>query len=219
MTIRAVIFDYGGVFTTSPLINFAAYETERGLPRMFIGETIKANMENGAFSRFERGEIDVDAFDAGFAAETRSRGHEVPGRDVMAIMNMVPRADMIAAHRRLVAAGLKTGCITNNMPGTATLNMEQDAAAQAEVAALFDRFDHVIESVSAGIRKPEPRIYQMMCEALETPPEACVFIDDLGVNLKPARAMGMATVKAPLGEMTPAIEELARLTGVNLSGA
>jgi len=214
---RAVIFDFGGVFTTSPVENFAAYEKQRGLPDRFIGGVIKANLHHGAFARFERSEIPFAEFDALFAAETRAAGHEISGRDFVALLDVALKPEMVTALRRVKAAGLKTGCITNNFEGVDPVRSERKAHGEAPIREVFAMFDHVIESSKAGVRKPEPRIYEMMLEALGLPASACVFLDDLGVNLKPAQAMGMRTIKVPFGDVRPAIEELSAALGVALA--
>lgn len=215
MKLRAVIFDMGGVFTDSPVSAFARYEKANGLPERFIGSVVKARLNDGAFSRFERSEIGVDEFDAAFASESRALGHEVTGRTLLSMMKLDFRPDVIEAHDRIRAAGFLTGCITNNMPGGAA-EWARDAAGRATAAELMTKFDHVIESAKAGIRKPEPRIYEMMCEALSVAPGECVFVDDLGVNLKPAAAMGMRVVRVPFDDYRPALTELSALTGVAL---
>jgi len=73
--------------------------------------------------------------------------------------------------------------------------MSANADKAARAKDVLDLFDHVIESSKLGIRKPDPRIYEIMCETLSVDPARCVYLDDLGINLKPARAMGMATIK------------------------
>jgi len=208
MTIKAVIFDFGGVFTTSPVENFAAYEKAHGLPDKFIGGVIKARIHDGAFAQFERAEISRAEFDAAFAAETRAAGCEVRGDTLLSLLALEVYPEMIDALRRVKSCGFKTGCITNNMPSHDSETMVSDPKAMAIVAETFALFDHVIESSKVGVRKPEPRIYEMMCAALGVSPEQWIFIDDLGVNLKPARAMGMTTIKAPYGDVKPAIEAL-----------
>ncbi len=208
MTIKAVIFDFGGVFTTSPVENFAAYEKENGLPDRFIGGVIKARLHYGAFAQFERAEISREEFDRAFAEETRAAGHEVAGSTLLSMLTLDLYPEMIAALRRVKERGFKTGCITNNMPTHDSAAMVADPNAMDTVAEVFALFDHVIESSKAGVRKPEPKIYEMMCNALGVRPDECVFIDDLGVNLKPARAMGMTTIKAPYGDVIPAIDAL-----------
>ncbi|MGB0507018.1 MAG: HAD-IA family hydrolase [Pikeienuella sp.] len=216
MTVKAVIFDFGGVFTISPVVHFAEYEREHNLPENFIGKVIKARMEDGAFARYERGECALDTFDVDFAAETKEAGHEMSGRTLMSLLQMTIRPEMVEAYLTLVEAGVRTGCITNNMPDSGASDWVRGEDTGPVIAQVFGHFEHVIESAQVGVRKPEPEIYQMMCDALGLAPEDCAFIDDLGVNLKPARDMGMKTIKAPLGDMRPAIEELSRLTGVAL---
>ncbi len=214
--LKAVIFDFGGVFTTSPVSHFAAYEEAHGLPKRFLSGVIKADLNGGAFAQFERAELDLDQFDAAFAAETRSAGHEVSGRTLVGLLKLDFRPDMIAALEAIKAAGFQTGCITNNMPGGGAAEWARDRAGADEAVRVLGLFDHVIESAKAGIRKPEPRIYEMMCEALGRRPDECVFVDDLGVNLKPAKAMGMGVVKVDFDDHRPAIAELAALTGLDL---
>jgi putative hydrolase of the HAD superfamily len=214
--IKAVIFDFGGVFTTSPVENFEVYEKRHGLPERFIGGVIKSNLHQGAFARFERAEISFEEFDAQFAAETRAAGHEIGGHDFVALLDVALKPEMAEALRRVKAAGLKTGCITNNFEGLDPVRSERKARGDGAIAEVFAMFDLVIESSRAGVRKPEPRIYEMMLEALSLPANACIFLDDLGVNLKPAQAMGMRTIKVPFGDVRPAIAELERVLSVAL---
>lgn len=212
----AAIFDFGGVFTTSPVENFAVYEREHGLPERFIGGVIKENHHANAWARYERAEIDLEAFDGLFAAETKAAGHEISGRTLVGLLSLTFRPEMIEALARVKRAGLKTGCITNNLPKIDSKAMLAASEKREQVEAIHANFDHIIESSKAGVRKPEPRIYEMMCEALAVAPAECVFLDDLGINLKPARALGMATIKVPFGDVGPAIDELSALLGVPL---
>lgn len=211
---KAVIFDFGGVFTTSPVENFASYEKRHGLPDRFIGGVIRARLHDGAFARFERGEIAMEEFDGLFAEETRAAGHEIRGRDFARFLEVDLKPEMIAALSAVKRAGLKTGCITNNFPSIESDGSPRMAERSARLQEIFRDFDHVIESSKVGVRKPEPRIYEMMLEALALPASQCVFLDDLGVNLKPAQAMGMTTIRVPFGDVTPAIAELAGLIGI-----
>lgn len=203
---EAVIFDFGGVFTTSPVENFAEFERRHGLPDQFIGGVIKANSDDGAFARFERAEIGFDEFDRLFAEETRKAGFEITGREFALLLDVAVKPEMVAAHAAIKRAGLRTGCITNTFAAE-----EKIGPRGAEFAAIRAEFDHVIESSKSGVRKPERRIYEMMLEALGLPAAACIFLDDLGVNLKPARAMGMTTIRVPFGDVSPAIDELSAL--------
>lgn len=208
--IEAVIWDFGGVFTTSPFEAFARYERENDLPADLIRRINSQNHLTNAWARFERAELDLDSFDKAFADEALALGHYVPGKDIIGLLSGDFRPEMIEALRRIKAT-FKTGCITNNVPANMTGSNEGRTLYAKEVMALFD---HVIESAKTGIRKPDPRIYEMMCEALSVKPEACIYLDDLGVNLKPARAMGMATIKVESGPQ--AIAALEQLTSMNL---
>ncbi|MDA9506398.1 HAD family hydrolase [Bradyrhizobium sp. CCBAU 11386] len=210
MAIEAVIFDFGGVLTSSPFEAFARFETERGLPIDIIRRTNAANHLENAWARFERAEVDIDTFDTLFAEESRALGAEVRGRDVLPLLQGDLRPEMVEALKR-IKAGLKTGCITNNLPANAIGSMTGRSLYIAEVMVLFD---HVIESAKIGLRKPDPRIYKMMVETLEVDPRNCVYLDDLGVNLKPAREMGMTTIKVASGAQ--AIAELEAATGLKL---
>jgi putative hydrolase of the HAD superfamily len=204
--IEAVIWDFGGVFTSSPFEAFARYEREKGLPENIIRQINGANHLENAWAKFERAELDLAGFDEAFAAEASALGHHIPGRDVIGLLSGDFRPDVIEALRRVKAAGLKTGCITNNVPSNQVGSAEGRTLYAREVMALFD---HVIESAKTGLRKPDPRIYEMMCEALHVVPSACVFLDDLGVNLKPARAMGMKTIKVESGpQAIAALEQI-----------
>lgn len=206
--IKAVIFDFGGVFTTSPVTNFAHFERENNLPNQFIGSVIKADINNGPFARYERAEINLDEFDILFAAETKSSGHEISGRTLVSLLSLTFRPNMIEALIRVKNAGFKTGCITNNMPSHDSGSMVASNEDITMLETIFSKFDHVIESSKVGIRKPEPEIYKLMCQHLALKPEECVFLDDLGINLKPAKAMGMKTIKVPFDDVEPAIAEL-----------
>ena len=208
MAFEAVIFDFGGVFTTSPLQNFAEFERHHGLPEKFIGGVIKNNIHDNAWAKFERAEMALEDFDGAFAEESRAAGFEIRGRTIVSLLSLHFHPEMIDALARVKADGFKTGCITNNMPKIDSKGMLAPEEARETVERIYANFDHIIESSKAGVRKPEPRIYEMMCDALSVSPESCIFLDDLGVNLKPARAMGMTTIKVPIGDVAPAISEL-----------
>ncbi len=213
---RAVIFDFGGVFTTSPLVAFAAFERREDLPPNFLTSVIRDSGHKGAFARLERGEIDHDEFDALFAVETNSAGREVHGRTLVSLLMLDLRGEMVEALRRIKQAGLLAGCITNNMPAMDAARMAGPDIAPEAIREVFAMFDRVIESAKAGVRKPEPEIYEMMLSALGVDATQCIFIDDLGPNLKPAQAMGMRTIKAPLDGPEPVISELEALLGLSL---
>jgi putative hydrolase of the HAD superfamily len=208
--IEAVIWDFGGVLTSSPFEAFARFESARGLPADIIRRTNAANHLENAWAKFERAEVDIDAFDQLFADESLALGAEVRGREVLPLLSGDLRPEMVEALRR-VKTKFKTGCITNNLPANAIGSASGRTLYITEVMVLFD---HVIESARIGLRKPDPRIYGMMVEALGVDPKSCVYLDDLGVNLKPARDMGMTTIKVV--NAPQAIAELEAATGLAL---
>jgi putative hydrolase of the HAD superfamily len=210
LMVEAVIWDFGGVLTSSPFEAFARFESERGLPVDIIRRTNAANHLENAWAKFERAEVDIEAFDQLFATESLALGAEVRGREVLPLLSGDLRPEMVEALKR-VKARFKTGCITNNLPANAIGSIGGRSLYIAEVMTLFD---HVIESAKIGLRKPDPRIYRMMVEALGVDPQACVYLDDLGVNLKPAREMGMTTIKVL--NAPQALTELEAATGLML---
>lgn len=209
MAVEAVIWDFGGVFTSSPFEAFARYERERGLPDGLIRRVNTRNPDDNAWALFERNAIDAAGFDKLFLKESTALGHPVPGREVLPLLAGEVRPRMVAA-LKACKARFRVGCITNNMatahspgagPGT--------ISAMAEIIPLFDA---VIESSKAGVRKPDPRIYLMMCELLGVTPEACIYLDDLGINCKPAAALGMRAIK--VAGVDQALAELSAATGL-----
>jgi putative hydrolase of the HAD superfamily len=207
---EAVIWDFGGVLTSSPFEAFARFEAERGLPADIIRRTNAANHLENAWAKFERAEVDIETFDKLFAAESLALGGEVRGRDVLPLLAGDLRPEMVEALRR-IKSKFKTGCITNNLPANAIGSAGGRTLYIAEVMALFD---HVIESAKIGLRKPDPKIYRMMIDVLAVDPKRCIYLDDLGINLKPAREMGMTTIK--VRDARQALIELEAATGLRL---
>lgn len=205
--VAAVIFDFGGVITSSPFEAFARYEGQRGLPTGFIRTVNSTNPDTNAWARLERSEISTAQFDSAFRAEALALGHDVQGGDVLPLLAGDVRPKMVAALRACKAA-FKIGCITNNVAS------EEDIGWGPSVKHILGEFDHVIESAKVGLRKPDPRIYLMMCNALGVEPSACVYLDDLGINCKPAAALGMTAIKVT-GE-AQALVDLAAATGLRL---
>ena len=209
MTRDTVIFDFGGVITSSPFEAFNRMEAERGLPHNLVRRINSANPDSNAWALFERAEIDAARFDSLFAQEARALGHELPGRDVLALLSGDIRAEMVAALDWLKANGYRIGCITNNVPTGHGAQMSSTADKAEAIAAILARFDHVVESSKVGIRKPDPAIYRLACDALGVSPERCVYLDDLGINCKPAAALGMAAIKVSASEQALADLEIA----------
>ncbi len=218
MTYTTVIFDFGGVITASPFEAFNRLEEERGLPRDFVRRVNAINPDSNAWAKFERAEIDAAAFDTLFAEEARALGHALEGEAVLAVIAGAVRPAMVAALDTLKDRGFTIACITNNVPGGKMgirgAGMTRSEEAASEVAAIMVRFEHVIESSKAGVRKPDPRIYQMMCEKLGVEPGECIYLDDLGINCKPAAQLGMHAIKVTSGEQ--ALADLSAVLGVPL---
>ncbi len=187
--VRAVLWDFGGVILSSPFEAFARYEREHGLPVGLLRRVNATNADDNAWARLERGEIDQEEFHACFEGEAAALGYAVDGQAVLGLIDGEIRPEMVAA-LRTVSGRYKTACLTNNF-----LREGQDGTPSREIAEVMGLFDEVFESSRLGIRKPDPRFYTLACEQLGVTCEEAVFLDDLGVNLKPARALGIRTIK------------------------
>jgi putative hydrolase of the HAD superfamily len=208
----AVVFDLGGVVMPSPIDVFRAHEARNGLPDRFISEVVLAGGDDGAFSRLERGELTMDEFTDEFAAECARAGATVEVAELFAEVHAgsEPQPEMLTAIAALRRIGMKTGALTNNW------RADTDGAPAPSVAAgpLGGVFDVVVESSVEGLRKPDPLIYELVCDRLGVTPPETVFLDDLGTNLKPARALGMTTIKVT--DTKSALIELEAVLGIAL---
>lgn len=209
--IRAALFDFGGVILSSPFEAFARYEESHGLPEGFIRSLNATNPDTNAWARLERGEVDFDTFCGLFEEEARAAGGSLDGREVMGLLGGQLRPDMVEAVRRC-RERLKTACLTNNF--VTDVSGAPDSARRESRLEVLDLFDVVVESSKIGVRKPDPRFYEIACELLEVEPPEAVFLDDLGVNLKPARTMGMRTIKVEHPDQ--ALDELEEAVGFPL---
>lgn len=209
----AILWDFGGVLTTSPFEAFNRYEAEHGLPRDFIRGVNATNAEDNAWARFESSAIDLAEFDRQFAEESARLGHRVPGADVIALLSGDVRPRMVEALKRCKER-YRVACITNNVRSGRGPGMARDARRASAVKEVMGLFDLVVESSVEGIRKPNPKIYELTCHRLGVESGRSAFLDDLGINLKPARALGMQTIKVLNEEQ--ALADLARLTGLTL---
>ena len=207
---KAVFWDFGGVLSSSPFHNFNRFERDNNLPVDFIRGVNTHNPDDNAWAKFESDRISADQFDTLFAEESKALGHEVQGRDVIALLKGAIREDMVTA-LEICNRHFKTACITNNVRDHAASGSDDPNPDFSRVFALFGT---VIESSKIGIRKPDPEIYRMACEQVGVEPQDVVYLDDLGINLKPARAMGMTTIK--VGDAGPAIDELENVLGISL---
>jgi putative hydrolase of the HAD superfamily len=210
MGIRAVIFDFGGVILTSPFEAFARYERDNGLPDGFLRRLNATDPNTNAWARLERNEVDWAGFADLYEAEARAAGHEIDGRAVLALLAGEVRPAMVEALRRCHDR-LKTALLTNNF---VVPDAGGEALPEGAIAGLADLIDVVIESSKAGVRKPDTAIYELACRELGIAPREAVFLDDLGGNLKPARAMGMTTIK--VGDPDEALAQLERVVGFPL---
>ncbi len=209
--VTAVLWDFGGVLTTSPFEAFRAYEVDNHLPPGFIRGLNATNPDTNAWARLERGELEMDRFCAAFEEEAAQAGGSLDARAVMAGLRGDLRPAMVEALRRCHAT-LKTGLLTNNFAPN-----DSDGEAPFRHHAVLGYFDAVVESSRAGCRKPDIRFYELACELLQIDPSDAVFLDDLGVNLKPARAMGMRTIKVE--DPDEALRQLQAIVGFPLRSA
>jgi putative hydrolase of the HAD superfamily len=186
--VRAVIFDFGGVILTSPFDAFVRYEADTGLPAGFLRRLNATDPDTNAWARLERNEVDLDGFAELFEAEAAAAGHRVDGRALLTLLAGRLRPQMVEALRRC-----------------------HDRLKTADV---LHHFDVIVESSRVALRKPDLAIYRLVCVELGVEPTEAVFLDDLGVNLKPARAMGMTTIK--VDDPDAAIAELEAVVGFPL---
>ena len=214
MSYKAVLFDLGGVVLGSPLHAIADYERELGIAPNFINRVVASTAPGGGWARLERGDTSMEEFFGAFEHDCREAGEEISAREMMLRMNEAtkPRASMLRAIKRLRAAKFRVAALTNNW---ATPDGVNDAGpTDSGTAALREYFDIFVESSVEGLRKPDPKIYTLTCDRLGVEPSACVFLDDIGSNLKTARAMGIATIKVDTPE--DALRELESLLGLSL---
>jgi putative hydrolase of the HAD superfamily len=214
-TPRAVLWDFGGVILSSPFEAFNRYEAEIGLPKDFIRSLNARNGDTNAWAKMERSEVSLEGFVELFEEEARQQGHKLDGWRILQSLSGDIRPQMVEALRRCSRA-FRVACITNNMKHGEGPGMARSADKAKDVAEIMMLFEHVVESSKLGLRKPDPRIYRHACDLLDVQPEECVYLDDLGINLKPARALGMRTIK--VGDPDVAIDELQAMVGIQLRG-
>ncbi|HEY2751364.1 HAD-IA family hydrolase [Phenylobacterium sp.] len=213
--IEAVIWDFGGVFTSSPFEAFNRFEAENGLPKDLIRRINATNHHDNAWALFERNEVDAARFDQLFLVESTALGHPVRGADVLPLLSGSVRPRMVAA-LKACKKHFKVGCITNNVVSMHSPGQDEIQRAAGAMGQIMPLFDAIIESSKAGVRKPDPKIYAMMCELLAVQPAACVYLDDLGINCKPAAALGMRAIKVVDVDQT--LAELSDATGLAFDG-
>ena len=202
MKYKAIIWDFGGVITSSPFEAFNKFEEANGLPKDIIRTINSENSDMNAWAQFESNSITIGVFNDLFLKEAKAKGFDIKGRDIIKLLKGSIRKNMVSFLREL-KSDFKLGCITNNVKSSSEENNDN------ETKEAMSLFDHVIESSIVGIRKPNPEIYMMSCDALKVSPDQCIYLDDLGINLKPARELGMTTIKVIQPE--DAIQEVRNL--------
>ena len=202
MKYKAIIWDFGGVITSSPFDAFNEFEEVNGLPKDIIRTINSENPDMNAWAQFESNSITIDQFDDLFLKEAKAKGFDIKGRDIIKLLTGSIRENMVSFLREL-KSNFKLGCITNNVKPSSEENTDNETKEAMSI------FDHVIESSIVGIRKPNPEIYMMSCDALNVSPDQCIYLDDLGINLKPARELGMTTIRVIQPE--DAIQEVRNL--------
>jgi len=207
MSIKAVIFDLGGVVFDSPMDVFARFESRLGLPPNTLNRHIVRRGVEGAWSRLERGELKLHEFCVTFDAELAEEGIRLSTTELMSevAQHSKVRPDMVRAIRRLRELGFKVAALTNNWTGD---------DGRSDRSEFKEEFDVFVESSKLGLQKPDPRIYQVACVELGIEPLEAVFLDDIGRNLKTARQLGMITIK--VGEADKALAELEEVLGIKL---
>ena len=210
----AILWDFGGVFTSSPFEAFNTLEERLGAPKDFIRQTNAINPDTNAWAKFESNSVSLDEFDALFANESEARGHRIPGKDVIAMLSGTLRPRMVGV-LKLCKQHYKVACITNNVKAGEGPGMARGKSKANAVAEVMAMFDLVVESSVEGVRKPDPEIYRIACDRLGVGYAEAIFLDDLGINLKPAKALGMQTIKVVSQDQ--AIDDLSKLTGLTFA--
>ncbi len=210
--LRAVFFDFGGVVLSSPFEAFNLYEDAHAIPRDFIRRVNSVDPDTNAWARLERSELSPSDFDEAFARDSAALGHRIPGSHILALLHGEIRPEMVRAIDTVKRLGYVTACLTNNVLSEPKADSSLDDDKRAAIADILAKFDALIESSKVGVRKPEPRFYEIACETVGVSPTECVFLDDLGINLKPAAAMGMTTIKVTGARQ--ALDELGRILSV-----
>lgn len=211
MSIKAVLWDFGGVITSSPFEAFSHYETRQGLPKDFIRGINSTNPDTNAWAKFESNQVSLKEFDALFLKESTAAGHPIPGTEIIKLLSGDVRPRMIEVLKRCKQS-YKVSCLTNNVRAGSGPGMSRSPESAAEVATAMALFDHVLQSSKEGMRKPQPEFYLLACERMAVEPNEVVYLDDLGINLKPARQLGMQTIKVVSEQQ--GIEDLSKVLGI-----
>jgi putative hydrolase of the HAD superfamily len=209
----SVFWDFGGVITSSPFEAFSKFEIDNHLPKNFIRNVNSTNHKANAWAKLEQSKISLDEFDKLFREESKSLGYEVSGGKVLSLLQGEVRPEMVKALEKLKTENFKLACLTNNF-NSGDKNQSALDDSNQERLKIMNNFDYIIESKELGIRKPDLDFYLKALEITGANPNETIFLDDLGINLKPAKELGMATIKVL--DSGQALKELTALTGINL---
>ena len=212
--IKAVFWDFGGVITTSPFDSFNIYEKENNLAKDFIRQVNATNPDNNAWAKLERNEIDILKFNDLFLAESSKLGYPIPGIEVISLLQGQLRPEMIGALKK-IKGQLIQACLTNNISSPNEELSDENVSIAGKNDEVMSLFDFVIASSEQNVRKPDPDFYQLALKEANVRPNEVVFLDDLGINLKPARALGMHTIKVT--DASNALRELNDLLPIDIS--
>ncbi len=212
--IKAVFWDFGGVITSSPFEAFNNFEKDNNLPVDFLRQVNSTNPNNNAWAKLERSEVSLDEFDFLFEEESGNLGHAVKGKEVIALLQGQIRPEMVKALQK-IQGNLIQACLTNNIQSLKEETFEEgNVSVSGKHDVIMELFDFVIESSKVNLRKPDPAFYKMACEKARIEPSEAVFLDDLGINLKPAKILGMETIKVI--NSTDALQELQKLISIKI---
>jgi len=191
--LKAVFWDFGGVITSSPFESFNKFEIAHNLPENFLRTVNSTNPDDNAWAKLERNEVNLEEFNELFLKESDALGNAVQGKDVIALLKGEVRPQMLKA-LKLIKDKMVQACLTNNIQAM-DKEFQGNVSASGKHNEVMQLFDFVIESSKENVRKPDPNFYLLACKRANIEPEEAVFLDDLGINLKPARALGMKTIK------------------------
>ena len=212
--IKAVFWDFGGVITSSPFEAFNKFEIDNNLPADFLRQVNSTNPNDNAWAKLERSEVNLEEFDLLFEEESNNLGHAVKGKEVIALLQGQIRSEMVKALQK-IRGNLIQACLTNNIRSLKEEAFEEgNVSVSGKHDVIMDLFDFVIESSKVNLRKPDPAFYKMACEKASIEPSEAVFLDDLGINLKPAKNLGMETIKVI--NSRDALQELQKLISIKI---
>ena len=207
----SIFWDFGGVITSSPFEAFNLFEKENNIPLDFIRKVNSTNPFNNAWAQLEESKISLKEFDLLFAKESKQLGREILGREVLSLLQGTIRPRIVAAIKKFKELGFLQACLTNNFDsGDRDISALDDK--NDERLKIMDLFDFVIESKEVCVRKPSDEFYELALTKTKAIPEKTIFLDDLGINLKPAKLLKISTIKV-ISEQQ-ALDELSNLTGI-----